>query len=137
MYQPHPWLIHANLWRMPLGPHVLDIQEDLYRAVRLTGLRADDVVAGRRAGGVARLRRGPRRRSPTPASRRNTGVTADDYWESRSSFWGTYYTAERFPTMTCDLGEPGLRPAAAGDDLDFGLQRLLDGVELLVSRSRA
>ena len=27
----HPWLVHSNLWRLPLGPHVLDVQEDLYR----------------------------------------------------------------------------------------------------------
>ena len=63
-------------------------------------------------------------------------MTADDYWESRSSFWATYYSAERFPSMTA-LWEAGAFDEGNLDDpLGFGLQRLLDGIELLV-RHRA
>ena len=63
-----------------------------------------------------------------------TGVSADSYWDSRSSFWGTYYSPSRFPTMTWIWENPGFE-LPLGEDLEFGLQRLLDGVELLVSRS--
>ena len=135
MYDRSPWLIHANLWRRPLGPHVLDIEEDLYRAVRLTGLPPDDVVrvaqlVESHAFGVARGRI-----TDTSVSA-NTGVTPDEYWESRSSFWATYYSAERFPTMTWIWENQGFEQPL-GEDLHFGLQRLLDGVELLVTRSQA
>jgi len=133
MYAASPWLIHANLWRMPLGPHVLDIQEDLYRAVRLSGLSPEDVarVTGLVESHVFGVARG--RITDTRVSA-NTGITADEYWESRVSFWGTYYTPERFPTMTW-IWENQCFELPLGEDLEFGLERLLDGVELLVSRS--
>jgi len=135
MYAASPWLIRSNLWRMPLGPHVLDIQEDLYRAVRLTGLPPDDIVrvtglVESHVFGVARSRITDTRVSA------KTGVSADEYWESRISFWGTYYTPERFPTMTWIWERQGF-DLPAGDDLEFGLERLLDGVELLVARAQA
>ncbi len=50
----------------------------------------------------------------------NTGVTPDEYWESRSSFWATYYSAERFPTMTWIWENQGFEQPL-GEDLHFGL----------------
>ena len=73
MYERYPWMIRANLWRMPLGPHVLDSQEDLYRAVRQTGLPPSDVVRVAVAAGVVRVRRRPRPRSPTAPRPRRPG----------------------------------------------------------------
>jgi AcrR family transcriptional regulator len=132
MYQRFPWLVASNLWRMPLGPHILDIQEDLYRAVRTTGVAAYDVarVAGLVESHVFGLARS--RVTDTSLAAR-TGVTTDDYWDSRSSFWGTYYRAERFPTMTWIWESRGF-DQPAGDDPEFSLGLLLDGVELLVGR---
>jgi AcrR family transcriptional regulator len=131
MYDRYPWLVRANLWRMPLGPHVLDAQEDLYRAVDVTGLPAYDVarvtsLVESFVFGVARSQIADR----TVAAQ--TGVTADAYWESRMSFWSTYYTPERFPTMT-RLWEAKAFDQPPDDPLEFGLERLLDGIELLVA----
>ena len=72
MYAAHPWLIYSNLWRMPLGPHVLDIQEDMYRAVRLTGLPPEDIV--RVAWSTPTCSEWLAARSPTPASRRTPAL---------------------------------------------------------------
>jgi len=133
MYERFPWMIQANLWRMPLGPHVLDSQEDLYRAVRLTGLEPFDVV--RVASLVESFVFGAARGHITDRTlAARTGVTYDDYWESRSSFWATYYTPERFPSMTALWNEGAFDQGSGDDPLGFGLQRLLDGIELLVSR---
>lgn len=133
MYQTYPWLIRANLWRMPLGPHVLDVQEAIYRACRLTGLIEVDVVrvAGLVESHVFGVARG--RITDTSVSA-NTGVTTDEYWESRGSFWGTHYTPERFPSMK-HIWETGAFDQPVGDDVEFGLSLLLDGVELLIARS--
>ncbi|KAA1394470.1 TetR/AcrR family transcriptional regulator [Aeromicrobium ginsengisoli] len=132
MYQTHPWLIRSNLWRMPLGPHVMDAQEDLYRAVTLTGLPNHEVVQV--AGLVESHVFGVARSVITDTSvSSNTGITADDYWDSRSSFWGTYYSPERFPTMTA-IWESGAFEQSVGDKVEFGLARLLDGVELLIEK---
>ncbi len=134
MYQAYPWLIRSNLWRIPLGPHVMDVQEDVYRAVALTGLANPEVV--RVAGLVESHVFGVARSVITDRSlASNSGMTADEYWDSRSSFWGTYYSSERFPTMT-QIWESGAFEQPVGDEVEFGLSRLLDGVELLIERSR-
>jgi AcrR family transcriptional regulator len=133
MYERYPWMIQANLWRMPLGPHVLDSQEDLYRATLQTGLPYADVV--RVASLVESFVFGAARAQITDrAQAAQTGVSTDDYWESRSSFWATYYTPERFPSMTAIWEAGGFDEGNLDDPLGFGLQRLLDGIELLVSR---
>jgi len=133
MYDRYPWLVRSNLWRMPLGPHVLDAQEDLYRALDLTGLPPIDVarVAGLVEGHVFGAARS--RITDTSVSA-NTGITADEYWDSRGSFWGTYYSEERFPTMTA-LWVAKAFDQPPGDD-GFGLEILLDGVETLIERRR-
>ena len=132
MYEHFPWLIQSNLWRMPLGPNVLDIQEDLYRAANLTGLPPADVA--RVTGLVESHVFGIARSKVTDTSMSaTTGMSADDYWDSRSSFWGTHYSAERFPTMTY-LWEKNAFDQGVDEGFEFGLARLLDGVELLISR---
>ncbi|MGI9083771.1 MAG: TetR/AcrR family transcriptional regulator [Aeromicrobium sp.] len=133
MFEQYPWLIRSNVWRMPLGPHVLDVQEDLYRALDLTGLPPLDVA--RVTGLVEAHVFGTARSRITDTSvSANTGVTADEYWESRSSFWGTYYSEERFPTMTA-LWNAKAFDQPIGDD-DYGLEILLDGVEALIDSRR-
>lgn len=134
MYRDEPWLIHSNLWRMPLGPHVLDAQEDLYRAVSLTGLAHPTVV--RVAGLVESHVFGAARAAVTDtgvASR--TGVAYDDYWSSRAGFWTTYYTPERFPTMTTIWEAGGFDDEQADSSWEFGLGLVLDGVERLMGES--
>lgn len=136
MYQEHPWLIHANLWPMPLGPHVLDAQEDLYRAVALTGL--DETTVGRVANLVESHVFGAARGAVTDTSvSARTGVTTDDYWESRAGFWTTYYTPERFPTMTRIWEKGGFDEEHPHTTWEFGLALVLDGVERLADTAQS
>ena len=136
MYQEHPWLIWSNLWRMPLGPHVLDVQEDLYRAVLLTGLRERAVAQV--AGLVEAQVFGAARSAVTDTSvSARTGVTADDYGESRAGFWTTYYSQERYPAMTrIRAAAGGFDDEPSGDSWLLGLKLLLDGVEQLAASDR-
>jgi AcrR family transcriptional regulator len=132
MYQAHPWLIRSNLWRMPLGPHVLDAQEDLYRAVALTGLPQKRVAQV--AGLVESQVFGAARSAITDTSvSARTGVSADDYWESRMGFWTSYYSVERFPTMTWIWEAGAFDDEYSDSSWEFGLGLFLDGVERLVS----
>lgn len=132
MYAAHPWLIRSNLWRMPLGPHVLDAQEDLYRAVALTDLPSATVA--RVAGLVESHVFGAARSDVTDTSvSARTGVTQDDYWESRAGFWGTYYTPTRFPTMTRIWEQGGFDAERVEESWEFGLALILDGVERLMA----
>ena len=130
----HPWLIHANLWRMPLGPHVLDIQEDLYRAVRLTGLAALRRGPGGGAGGVARLRRGPRRHrrhQRLGEHRRDRGRLLG----VAGRLLGHLLRAGAVPDDDWIWENQGFEQPPA-TTWSSACERLLDGVELLVSRSR-
>jgi AcrR family transcriptional regulator len=131
MYRAHPWLVQANLWRMPLGPHVLDQQEDLYRAVALTGLpeRTVPKVAGLVESQVFGAARSALTDTRLAA---RTGVTYDDYWESRMGFWSSYYTPERFPTMTRIWEKGGFDGEDPDGSWELGLALFLDGVERLV-----
>ena len=122
----------TNQWRTPLGPHVLDAQEDLYRALLLSGLSPTRSRARRRWSrahvfAVARAAIVDTRLATT------SGVSADSYWDSRASFWGTYYEQSRFPTMT-SLWQQGAfdQPLGTLDEMRFGLDLILDGLEALV-----
>ncbi len=136
MYRRHPWLVHSNLWRLPIGPHVLDVSEDMLRVGAEAGLDADTRV--RVASllesyifGIARGEIADR----TEVGR--TGLSRDDYWEARSSFWGTYFDPNRFPTILITW-EAGAFDAADGPDRDltFALDLILDSVERLIPGRR-
>ena len=43
MYRRHPWLVHTNLWRLPLGPHVLDVNEEMTARSRRPACRLQRV----------------------------------------------------------------------------------------------
>jgi hypothetical protein len=120
---------------MPLGPHVLDVQEDLYRALLLTGL--DERTVAQVAGLVEAQVFGAARSAITDTSMSaRTGVTADDYWASRAGFWTTYYSQERYPSMT-RLWEAGaFDDEPDGESWRLGLRLLLDGVERLAGVTR-
>ena len=134
MFQTYPWLIRSNLWRMPLGPHVLDAQEDLYRAVALSGLPEKRVAQV--AGLVESQVFGAARSAITDTSvSTRTGVSQDEYWESRAGFWGTYFSTERFPTMTRIWENNGFDDEYSDASWQFGLALFLDGVERLAQAS--
>nr|WP_222132325.1 TetR/AcrR family transcriptional regulator C-terminal domain-containing protein [Pseudonocardia sp. C8] len=132
MYREHPWLISSNLWRMPLGPHVLDVQEDLYRVVSLTGLDAATVV--RTAGLIESHVFGAARAEITDTSvATRTGVSQDDYYSARAGFWGTHFREDRFPTMARLWHAGGFDAENPVGDWEFGLGLILDGIERLTA----
>lgn len=129
IFREHPWLLDYNSARLPIGPHVLDVEESLYDALRSGGFSATDTVA------LANLIRwqllGAARSSIGDlAEERHTGVSIEAYWDSRASFWTTYFEAERFPNMLAIHLAGGFDDPAAWD-FDIMLARLLDGIERL------
>ncbi len=131
MYQAHPWLVWSSQWRMPLGPHVMDAQEDLYRALDAGGLAPLDVS---RAASLVEGHVFAHARISIIDNRlaAQTGVSIDSHWDSRASFWGTYFDPERF-SHTVRLWEHGAFDQAMGsiEEMRFGLELILDGIEKL------
>jgi AcrR family transcriptional regulator len=136
MYRRHPWLVHSNLWRLPIGPHVLDVSEDMLRVGADAGLDAElrVRVASLLESYIFGIARGE---IADRSEVLRTGMSRDDHWEARSSFWGTYFDEARYPT-TLATWEAGAfeAPARTDADLSFALDLILDSVERLISRDR-
>jgi len=115
--------------RLPIGPHVLDVEESLYSALYAAGFKGPQNIA------VANLIRwqliGAARSTIGDADEeRHTGVSAEAYWESRASFWETYFDADRFPTMALVWADGGFDDPV-GWEFEQMISRLLDGIEQL------
>lgn len=133
IYSAHPWLLDYNMARLPIGPNVLDVSEALYGALRDAGFTGAENVA------ISNLVQwqllGAARSMISDADEaRHTGVSAEAYWDSRASFWDTYFDWNRYPTMAA-IWEAGGFDDPAGWDFDRMLDRLLTGVQQLAAVS--
>jgi AcrR family transcriptional regulator len=127
IYSAHPWLLDYNMARLPIGPHVLDVSESLYAALHAAGFTGAENVA------ITNLIQwqllGAARSMISDADEaRHTGVSAEAYWDSRASFWDTYFDWDRYPTMAAIWTDGGFDDPA-GWDFERMLNRLLTGIE--------
>lgn len=134
IYSEHAWLLDYNMARLPIGPHVLDVSESLYTALFAAGFAGAENVA------ITNLIQwqllGAARSMISDADEaRHTGVSAEAYWDSRASFWETYFDWNRYPTMAA-IWEAGGFDDPAGWDFDRVLDRLLTGIERLAAVSQ-
>ena len=134
IYDAHPWLLDYNMARLPIGPHVLDVSEALYAALFAAGFAGAENVAISnliqwQLLGAARSMIGDADEA------RHTGVSAEAYWDSRASFWDTYFDWNRYPTMAA-IWEAGGFDDPAGWDFERMLDRLLTGIEQLAAVSQ-
>ena len=131
IYAAHPWLLDYNMARLPIGPHVLDVEEALYAALYAAGFTGAENVA------ISNLIRwqligAARSMISDAAEERHTGVSAEAYWESRSSFWMTYFDADPLPDHGGGLGgrrlrRPGRLGLRADDHPAAGRHRAVGG----------
>jgi AcrR family transcriptional regulator len=133
IYGAHPWLLDYNMARLPVGPHVLDVSEALYAALLAGGFTGAENVA------ISNLIQwqllGAARSMISDADEaRHTGVSAEAYWDSRASFWETYFDWNRYPTMAA-IWEAGGFDDPAGWDFERMLHRLITGIEQLAAVS--
>lgn len=130
----HPWLLEINTWRLPLGPHVLDVEEAGYRALIDTGLSANQVAET--IGIVRNVVTGHARSAATEeAEAEREGIDYEAHWRATTDFWERYYDPRRYPNMT------RLWSAGAFDEdatpFEVPLAGLLDTIGLLIDRARA
>jgi AcrR family transcriptional regulator len=129
IYSAHPWLLDYNMTRLPIGPHVLDVSEALYAALSAAGFTGAENVA------ISNLIQwqlvGAARYMISDADEaRHTGVSAEAYWDSRASFWDTYFDWHRYPTMA-EIWKAGGFDDPVGWGFERMLDRLLTGIEQL------
>lgn len=125
-YRRHPWLLDVVAGnRPPLGPNVMDSYEALLQIVASSGLPPREVGASVEL--LSTYVRGAARAAiETEQAEARTGVSDEQWWESRRGFWEQYFKPERYPTITALYTQNAYDEPL--DSFEYGLARLLDGV---------
>jgi AcrR family transcriptional regulator len=134
LYKRHPWMLHVATSRPPLGPNALAKYEYELRAIEGIGL--DDVemdavvtLVGGHVEGVARRAR------EASLAEEHTGMTEEQWWQAHAPLLSRIVDFRRFPTASrvgTAAGEAHGGPFNPEHAFEFGLQRVLDGIEALV-----
>ncbi|MEV5573730.1 TetR/AcrR family transcriptional regulator [Spirillospora sp. NPDC052269] len=138
LYHAHPWLLQVATARPPLGPHLLDKYEDELRAIEgigLTDLEMDSAVTliNALAESTARISVNRAR------AERRTGLTDREWWEATAPFLeehvppGRYPLGDRVGPAAAEVYDGAVGPEHA---FEFGLARILDGIEALITTRR-
>lgn len=136
LYSRHPWLLHVATTRPPLGPNLIAKYDYELRAVAGIGLSEVEMDAVLTL--VLQYVHGAARVSVEKTqAERATGMTDNDWWAAHQPFLAQIGDAEKYPVATAVGAAAGaafdgtIDPAFA---FEFGLNRLLDGIEAFVSR---
>ncbi|MFD5899237.1 TetR/AcrR family transcriptional regulator [Streptomyces sp. NPDC060366] len=130
LYQAHPWLLSVNQTRPVLGPGALGGMETMLAGIKDMGLTDPELISviimvSGYVSGVARTQ------VHAVEVQQATGISDDEFWKAQEPFLSTVMNSGRYPAMATLSGD------AFGPDFDhfeFGLQRLLDGLEVLVAQ---
>ncbi|AMW11193.1 TetR family transcriptional regulator [Streptomyces qaidamensis] len=133
LYRRHPWLLQVNQSRPILGPSALDGMEKVMTLIRPMGLSDPELVSAiimidGYVVGAARTQ------VYQQEAERRTGLTDAEFWQAQVPMLEKAMASGRYPVMA------SLSEDAFGTDFDhfeFGLQRILDGLEVLVARRKA
>ncbi|TDD35219.1 TetR/AcrR family transcriptional regulator [Nonomuraea terrae] len=124
----HPWLAEIRGTRHVPGPHAVARYDEMLGALTGTALRPSEVIAA--AGVVARfIDAEALLLVETQREERRSGVSEQEWWGARDSL---YDRLDRYPALS-HLWEAGGWDHPE-DSFEFGLARLLDGIEALIRR---
>ncbi|NKZ06321.1 TetR/AcrR family transcriptional regulator [Actinomadura latina] len=135
LFHRHPWLLQITTVRPPMGPNLLGKYEYELRAVDglgLTDLEMDSVVAL-----VTGFAESAARVSVNAAeAERRSGMSDEQWWESVAPVLDTLVDEADYPLGTrvgTAAGQEYNAAVAPGRAFEFGLARVLDGIEVLIS----
>ncbi|MDT9697061.1 TetR/AcrR family transcriptional regulator [Streptomyces sp. P17] len=132
LYRRHPWLLQVNQSRPLLGPSALDGMEKILARLKPMGLSDPETVSAiimidGYVVGAARTQLYQRE------AERRTGLTDAEFWQAQTPMLEKVLTSGRYPLLS-SLAEDTWGPDF--DHFEFGLQRILDGLEVFVARRR-
>lgn len=139
LYHRHPWLLHVSVVRPPMGPAIFAKYEFELRAVDgigLTDVEMDSVVAL-----VTGFAESSARVSVNVAeAERRTGMTDVQWWETMAPLMEEIDTGgDAYPLSARVGASAGMEyQGAVGPRhaFEFGLARILDGIEVLIASRR-
>ena len=135
LYHRHPWMLQvATVSRPPLGPNVFakyDRELRVVDGIGLTEVEMDSVLAL-----VLEHAQGAARRSVEAAeAEKRTGRTDYEWWLANEPLLEEVFDPDLYPTAS-RVGHAAAEVYGSAYDpeyaFEFGLQRLLDGIETLV-----
>lgn len=150
MYRRHPWLLDIAAGRSPLGPSEFAYFEQ--QLGLFDGVGVPDETAMQSIGAVGNYVRGSARASlELRRAAHETGVTDAAHWRARTSTLRDVVdeaTRQRFPRLisagVLDSFLGDMPPATVRHDhevvepgFEFGLARLLDGIEFVIQTAAA
>ncbi|GAB2812638.1 TetR/AcrR family transcriptional regulator [Streptomyces chlorus] len=133
LYRRHPWLLEVNQSRPILGPSALDGLEKVMSRIRPMGLSDPELLSaittieGYVAGAA-------RTQLYQQEAERTSGLTDAEFWEAQQPVLEKAILSGRYPVLA-SLSEDTFSPDF--DHFEFGLQRILDGLELFVTARTA
>lgn len=135
LYHRHPWVLRVPYSRGLMGPNQAAALDCALRAVSGIGLSEGEMVAVFFV--VAGYVQGAARTSAEAAqNERATGVTDEEWWSALGPLMAQYIDQDRYPTLASISAEAWAFEEAEGGGFEFGLRRVLDGIETYVeSRS--
>jgi AcrR family transcriptional regulator len=136
--QRHPWIMQIGVHRPPLGPNVLAKAEATLRAI--DGLGLDDLEMDLLNALIVNYVRGAVRADLEAREvEQRSGITDEQWWARNAELLQGLIDPSLYPT-TVRVGESykaakdrGLDPAR---NFEFGLQRVLDGMEVFITGRR-
>ncbi|MCM1969838.1 MULTISPECIES: TetR/AcrR family transcriptional regulator [Streptomyces] len=131
LYRRHPWLLYVNQSRPILGPSALDGMEKILAPIKQMGLADRELISAiimidNYVVGAARTQ------LYQQEAERRTGLTDTEFWQAQQPVLEKVMMSGRYPLLAA-LDEDTWSPTGF-DHFEFGLQRILDGLETLVER---
>lgn len=136
LYQRHPWLLQVATGRPPLGPNLIakyELELSAVDGIGLNDVEMDSVITLVN-GFVHGAARGA---AEATAIADQTGVTDEQWWAAIAPYLVKAFDATTFPLASRVGAAAGEQHGAEydfGHAFEFGLARLLDGIEVFISR---
>ncbi len=136
LYRRHPWMLQIAVHRPVMGPNLIAKYDHELRTIDGVGL--DDVEMDSVLSLVLGHVEGAARHAvEADQSAAHSGVSDEQWWHAHAPLLARVFDARRFPVAARVGGAAGATHGAAHDPVhafEFGLQRILDGVEALVEQ---
>ncbi|HEX2419451.1 MAG TPA: TetR/AcrR family transcriptional regulator [Micromonosporaceae bacterium] len=135
LYRVHPWLLRAETSRPVLGPNLLakyDYELDAVAGIGLNDVEMDAVLTLV----LGHAKSSARTVLDMADMERETGMTDGQWWQSHAPWLEKFMKSGSYPTAARVGSAAGTAHGAAyGPEyaFEFGLQRVLDGVAVVVA----
>lgn len=139
LYRRHPWMLQIATSRPVMGPNTIAKYDYELRAVAdigLTEVEMDSVVSLV----LGHVEGAARRALESAQAEQQTGMSHEQWWQAHAPLLEKVFDASRYPTAArvgAAAGEAYGAAHAPEHAFEFGLQRVLDGIEVLIERRAA